>query len=637
VAGHLLKVNGFQVCASCGKVRDPRDPGKNQSKRMDHAGWCKFRDARVPEKTRTLHLYREVTSEAIRVLLPVAAVDIDEIRASFQAALQLGLRRWFQGNPGHLQVKTLREPAPGVVKAWRTYVVIYDAVPGGTGYLAEMWKAGTFMSVLQKALDALLACSCRLHPERDGCYRCLYAYQTQYDLPDISRRRAIRLLTEILEHQSDLREVATLSQVALESRVESELEQRFVEALRQRSERDNTMVMGETLRDGKLCWQLTIDDKVWSVEPQVDLGPGDHVAYTCRPDFLLHCVQGGEAALPVAVFCDGFEYHAQPHQETGRIADDVQKRQALIASGRFLVWTLTWDDIEAALGGQGVVPSPFGSVDANYLKKLLEHRPGLSHEVISHGPLEQLIDYLRSPAIGAWRKLTECVAFATFKQNRSLSVSCLQGFRDRLKTGPVRFTLDPVETEPGSLFYSWYREDPWCTLLLDISKDAVLTLSLGDVQASLRFFDEAPGRSDDRFKTSWQTGLAAWNLLQFLANLEVIASEGLAQVPSEAEAPQRMYTETVDAALREALDLAHPSCHEFLRQWRGRLPEIGFDVKGPTGRVVATLELAWPDARLGIVLPGQSIEIAGWTLLHIPLSVTEVEDALGSKETPCPT
>ncbi|MHB2019208.1 MAG: DUF1998 domain-containing protein, partial [Candidatus Xenobia bacterium] len=342
VAGTPIKDEGFVVCTSCGKVRDP-DRGHNL--RIEHAPWCKFRDTKLQEKFEPVCLYREVRSEAIRVLLPVAAVEVDETRASFQAALQLGFRRKFQGNPGHLLIKALKEPVAGAVKAWRTYVVIYDAVPGGTGYLTELSNDGSFMNVLELARDAIKSCPCRQDARKDGCYRCLYAYQSQYDLPRISARKALQLLNEILAHKDQLHEVATLSDVDIHSRIESELEQRFIDALRHRAARTPDMKLEETVHQGKLCWKLSlappgrprgdtgvnpemgpidgavppspiaqprqVGDLGWRIEPQVDVGPGQRVGVASRPDFLFTCISGIQEHVPsVAVFCDGFEYHA---------------------------------------------------------------------------------------------------------------------------------------------------------------------------------------------------------------------------------------------------------------------------------------------------------------------------------------
>ena len=61
-----------------------------------------------------------------------------------------------------------------------------------------------------------------------------------------------------------------------------------------------------------------------------------------RPDFLIRPARATEAPC-VAVFMDGFEYHLDSTDQ------DSVKRMALVRAG-FLVWSLTWHDLEIAFG-----------------------------------------------------------------------------------------------------------------------------------------------------------------------------------------------------------------------------------------------------------------------------------------------
>ncbi|MBK8799487.1 MAG: hypothetical protein IPM07_25715 [Anaerolineales bacterium] len=72
-------------------------------------------------------------------------------------------------------------------------------------------------------------------------------------------------------------------------------------------------------------------------------------------------------------------------------------------------------------------------------------------------------------------------------------------------------------------------------------------------------------------------------------------------------------------------------------------PEVGYDLVGRGGRVVATAELAWPDRRIALFLPGQESDLLqagaqGWrTLLaEEPLQATRSLLVLwhSSQETP---
>jgi len=91
-------------------------------------------------------------SEAIRLLLPVSQLEDPVLLHSLKAALFLGFRKKFLGHPDHLAVTLANEPRSG---AMRRFLVVYDAVPGGTGYLADLWKRDGILDVLENARDAM--------------------------------------------------------------------------------------------------------------------------------------------------------------------------------------------------------------------------------------------------------------------------------------------------------------------------------------------------------------------------------------------------------------------------------------------------------------------------------------------------
>ena len=67
---------------------------------VKHRPWCKAKK-KMPDQQPMcgIHLYREVTSEALRVLLPLAMLDTEVKLPNLSAALTLGLRRFFGGDP----------------------------------------------------------------------------------------------------------------------------------------------------------------------------------------------------------------------------------------------------------------------------------------------------------------------------------------------------------------------------------------------------------------------------------------------------------------------------------------------------------------------------------------------------------
>ena len=139
IDGHSAPASLFRVCRHCGGVfgirGDPRDEGDPKH----HRAWCKVRTGARAEHWDHLALVHELVTEAVRILLPVAEFEAQERILSFQAALLLGLRDSFGGDPSHLRVLQTDFPAPGQEPHIRNrFVVVHDTIPGGTGYLPRL-------------------------------------------------------------------------------------------------------------------------------------------------------------------------------------------------------------------------------------------------------------------------------------------------------------------------------------------------------------------------------------------------------------------------------------------------------------------------------------------------------------------
>ena len=242
---------GFPVCQDCG-VAAYGDGGLDHvSHRKSCAGRKRTEKAQREGRSASgykwqrVYLYRELKSEAIRILLPpdLEAADISTLRA----CLFLGLRLHFRGSPGHLLIESQVLP-DHQQDVRRQYLVLMDAVPGGTGFLKSLFvpkqegeRSGEgIMAVLRLALNALESCDCRvLGPTRgqddtDGCYRCIRAYHLQYKAEEISRERGIALLRAMIEAGERRVEITALDDIPVSSLYGSVLEKKFVDRLQDR-------------------------------------------------------------------------------------------------------------------------------------------------------------------------------------------------------------------------------------------------------------------------------------------------------------------------------------------------------------------------------------------------------------------
>jgi DEAD/DEAH box helicase domain-containing protein len=181
-------------------------------------------------------------SEAIRLLLPlVDGADIDTL----VACLYLGLRLRFEGDPAQLIVAP--QVLPGAMPSLSChYLVLMDAVPGGTGYLKTLYqekdtlgRAGEgIMDILRRACDTLETCRCQRLQEghdqqdTDGCYRCIRAYHLQYSADRISRKRGVQLLNQLIAAGERRVQKAALADIKPDALFGSFLEKKFVDVLR---------------------------------------------------------------------------------------------------------------------------------------------------------------------------------------------------------------------------------------------------------------------------------------------------------------------------------------------------------------------------------------------------------------------
>ena len=295
----------------------------------------------------------------------------DEQTESFVAALQLGLKKRFGGKVDHIHITLSDEPIPGSTER-ANYLVLYDSVPGGTGYLHELLAAPeNLLDVLRLALNVLDACSCQDQPEMDGCYSCLYAYKNSYGMEQTSRKTAIELLGLVLSGNPVLKEVSNLGSVKKDPWADSELESRFpdaISALDNHPALDHARIrVSKDIVNGKVGFRLEVDKLHYSVEIHPQLNKKDGVSYPCEPDFIIYPDKSSSGDLPVAVFLDGWKYHKDSIQE------DLLKRQGITLSGKYHCWSLSWYDVQQVFAGNETkIPNP-----------LLEHTANSPAPVIS--------------------------------------------------------------------------------------------------------------------------------------------------------------------------------------------------------------------------------------------------------------
>src|SRR5690606_5177530 len=96
--------HGFVTCRHCGKSTSKL----NQHDYKFHYGYCKSKDkeytGRKDDVFEEVYLFREIRTEALKILLPVQEFESDAIVNMFKAGLELGFKKYYKGNPQHLGI-----------------------------------------------------------------------------------------------------------------------------------------------------------------------------------------------------------------------------------------------------------------------------------------------------------------------------------------------------------------------------------------------------------------------------------------------------------------------------------------------------------------------------------------------------
>ena len=631
IGGQHVLANPFRLCKECGhalsrnREEEPptrflTGPAREPAWKKEHAPNCRvLRQEDDQDCYLETYLYYGFSSEAVRIRLPFGSEQEVEVE-SFAAALHLGLRLKFQGRVDHLRSLPLSLQENQFTSHW---LFLYDSVPGGTGYLERLAQPEVFESVLRLALQTMLECSCNQHQDdderrrRDGCYRCLYRYQDNRYASSVSRDAAIRIVRSILNRWHQIRTAPSVEKVDPDRLAESELEDRFESWLDRRVRRAGGRIERSPLPDGGSGYRVALGNRLWELQRQVLLGSGDSVGEPSRADFILRPVGSTDPeVLPVVLFMDGWRYHRT------RVIRDVHQRLSIRASGRFRVWSLTWDDIVQDNDANGrrsawnpfrdlKVPANPPSDETKALDDLV--RNGLAADLLFH--------YLCNPAPALWRNLACRLTLNTLV----FHISSWEHWQE-LQGG----LNDLCEDFAYSL--SWRSK-------LGMAQQGGSFVVAGaedrDLKAMPRPVDLHPllylDTEGDLSQAEWAGALGAFNLLQFLPLMHwVCASDPnpmpFPTAPVADDLPEDGWgeaSEFVAEAARALLDaLRSPSLPP---------PEVGWEILS-AGEVVVELELAWPDGKVGIhdasltQAETRPLRSEGWKLFSLETAETRIAE-----------
>jgi DEAD/DEAH box helicase domain-containing protein len=616
---------GFKLCKHCGKVQKP-PKNRNDPPGQLHIFDCIKKGDEKPENLLDcLYLYREFESEALRILVPYTSKGVDEgVVQSFMAALQLGLKKRFGGKVDHLRV--VLQDEPGKDGGPRKYfVMLYDSVPGGTGYLHQLLAsdASTLADVLRMALDTVTQCSCNHDPDKDGCYRCVYQYRLGRDMLQVSRDRAKEVLSELVGSLDQLERVKTISDIYINPEFDSVLESRFIESLKRLSNVAGLppVKLLQDIVNGKSGFMLDLGGQRYRIEPQRNVDSSDGVSVASKPDFMIWPWTSGGPRKPIAVFCDGWEHHQHS------IREDALKRSALVASGRFWVWSVTHDDVTEAMAGKpGTdLESPLRSHARHDGTSTTAAFPRAQQGAFTQNAVAQLLHFLATAT-----STNEDPAALQLQKNamwlNALMTPHTPQEKQSLESGMAAWLsmLPDAMQSPGPGHAPSLSQGPAKPVVLVWWPLSYLNAPNAVVDASgVVLMDDANQSDSKQQRLHWRKWLQLFNTLQTLRGCRMASVLGLqakdldalmdADVQSSvpAQPSQVAWAQEWQDVLSQALSVLSPGLQQMAAA-NITPPLVGHELADAKGQVVAEAELAWPASLLVVLRADQDDMAAQW-------------------------
>lgn len=627
VAGNEVIRKGFKICRHCGKIQT--------SSKGNHAAFCI-----VPKKAiqtaddyiDCLFLYRQFNTEALRILIPATTQAMTtEKKESFVAAFMLGMQEYF-GNVSHLRATVSEVPVPDAAYR-KQYLVIYDSVPGGTGYLKQlMSEQDAFVDILQKALDALEKCVCNEDPQKDGCYRCIYAFRQGQNIGNISRDAAVKMLKAILKGKDNIQKIPKLSDIPVNSLFDSELEALFIEAFSRMNNAQRKVTIEKDIINGKEGYLLKVNDQLWEIEPQVTLYKSQGVSIMCKPDFVIRPLKNNDK-MAVAVFTDGFTFHKDI------VDSDTLKREAIRRSGKYRVWSLSYNDVKQVFEDQGdyytntldYAKMPRGK--GPYEKSVSGH-PYNQLAPSQLGNFELLIAYLSTEnAESLFKKHATAYSFNMINMTSKNSPERCKACFDTLSTICQDVNIDDIGLSWDKLaFGEWKpKSEGDLTIYSYISMDNSTTKKTA---ASVFIHINDKDGHSEHFREEWNGLWRFHNMMQFLPEFMAVSQKGLDNaiykglyykvddsVPNIEAMVASPWNEIIDEQLFDEESKA------FAKQLKevGIMPDqIGYELISGNEEII--IELAWVDKKIAYLTADEighatDLQKLGWTV------VTTVEEA----------
>jgi DEAD/DEAH box helicase domain-containing protein len=479
-------------------------------------------------------------------------------------------------------------------------------------------------------------------------------------MPETSRDTAIELLAEILSYRENLVKTENISDIPFNTFIESELEARFIGALKLYRSAALPLMLKNDLVNGKPGYFLKVGDRAYYIEPQVELGELNGVSVHSRADFVIRSARLSDGVKPIALFLDGFTFHHN------RIGQDMAQRMAIVQSGKFHIWSLTWHDVENKFKSLKSFfedyMDPAGLPSGGNFKDLLSGY-GLSQfkKYIKYNSFDLLIHFLENPDDEKWRQFMFVAALMHIDAKRYDDAVAVKDWMQSLEPLlPEEMTDKMKETDcPGfseSCLYGTYDHagrdgNKFLRQYVVVEKKALVSPGepLG-VRVGCCLNDDNDEKGKPGFQLSWNGFLRLYNFYQFLPYSYFVTSEGnkanaydtikLFEEPV-AEAAGMKEEEPPEGSWEAVKEITDDQLHgllALLQEHGWPIPEAGFELAAENSEIIASAELGWEALKIAF-LNAEEIEYQskfsdfGWKTVPISEVLVDVQKFMSLKDT----
>ncbi len=336
------------------------------------------------------------------------------------------------------------------------------------------------------------------------------------------------------------------------------------------------------------------------------------------------------------IFTDGFLYHKD------RVADDTVKREAILRSGRFRLWILSWKDVQSVFQAQGdyatatLIPQNMPSGTQMYQPTVAgRHAEELRTDKLS--TIELLVKYLELPdSETLFLAHAKAYAFSLLEPRKRNNAGAFTAWEMKYDAiSEALYGQEHTFSQNDTIFGTWIPRQSSSHLEIYTgvaASDMKDHKTNADISVFAALLDSADARTD-KYEVEWNGFWQFFNVMQFLGSFAAVTTDGLAQgvydaIPlsqgaadaGSATAAPAPTDEEWNENLQYISDEAKGTVAKLISIGVPSPSTVGYELENDAGASIAEAEMAWEDVKVVYLTKDQmdykqKFEQAGWSVI----------------------